>query len=316
MVTPKRSSPPRFRSSRANSNVCARRRHDAAEQPMTAGHAVISGGSSGIGLALARRLASSGWDLTIMARDPRRLVAAESELTALRRNPVQRISSQSLDVADNDAVEAAVAALLAAIGPPTLVIASAGMVPPGRFDELPLVAFERAMAVNYFGTLHLVRAVLPAMRRHGGGRIVMVASGAALIGFYGYTAYAPSKFAVRGLAEALRSELAPDGIGISIVYPPDTDTPMLRDELTSRPAITSRLAGGARVLSADAVAAAILDGLSRKRFAIAPGWEMAGLGLLHSLIGPLLHRWWFDPLIARAHRRAHDKKRSAGPHAA
>jgi 3-dehydrosphinganine reductase len=279
---------------------------------MTAGHAVISGGSSGIGLALARRLASSGWDLTIMARDTARLAAAESELAALRRDSQQRILGHSLDVADYAAVEAAIAASLVAIGPPTLAIASAGMVPPGRFDELPLAAFERAMAVNYFGTLHLVRAVLPAMRHHGRGHIVMVASGAALIAFYGYTAYAPSKFAVRGLAEALRSELAPDGIGVSIAYPPDTDTPMLREELTSRPAITSRLAGGARVLSADAVAAAILQGISRRRFAIAPGWEMTGLGLLHSLIGPLLHRWWFDPLIARAHRRARDKGQDTG----
>ena len=275
---------------------------------MTPRHAVISGGSSGIGLALARRLASAGWVLTIMARDPARLAAAERELTALRRHPRQRILGRSLDVADNGAVEAAIAATITALGTPSLVIASAGMVPPGRFDELPLDAFARAMAVNYFGTLHLVRAVLPAMRRQGGGRIVMVASGAALIAFYGYTAYAPSKFAVRGLAEALRSELAPDGIGVSIVYPPDTDTPMLREEITCRPAITSRLAGGARVLSADAVAAAVLRGIRRKRFAIAPGWEMAGLGLLHSLIGPLLHRWWFDPLIARALRRAREQK--------
>lgn len=279
---------------------------------MTAGHAVISGGSSGIGLALARRLATAGWDLTLIARDATRLAAAEVELTALCRDPRQRVVGRSLDVADNSAVEDAVAAAIAALGPPSLVIASAGMVLPGRFDDLPLDAFRQTMAVNYFGTLHLVRAVLPAMRRQGGGRIVMVASGAALIAFYGYTAYAPSKFAVRGLAEALRSELAPDGIDVSIAYPPDTDTPMLREEITRRPAITSRLAGGARVLSADAVAAAILHGISRKRFAIAPGWEMAGLGLLHSLIGPLLHRWWFDPLIARAHRRARDGEADEG----
>ncbi len=270
---------------------------------MTPGHAVISGGSSGIGLAVARRLASTGWDLTILARERTRLAAAESELMELCRDRRQRIVGRVVDVADNEAVVEGVAAAIASLGPPALIIASAGMVPPGRFDELPLEAFRQAMAVNYFGTLHLVRAVLPAMRRRGDGHIVMIASGVALIAFYGYTAYAPSKFAVRGLAEALRSELAADGIRVSIVYPPDTDTPMLRAELASRPAITSRLAGGARVLTADAVAAAILRGIGRRRFAIAPGWEMAGLSVLHSFIGPLLHRWWFDPLIARARRR-------------
>ncbi len=277
--------------------------------PSTApGHAVITGGSSGIGLALARRLTSAGWDLTILARDPTRLAAANSELMQLRRNPEQRIVSRSVDVADDEAVAEVVAAAIAMLGPPALVVASAGMVPPGRFDELPLEAFQRAMAVNYFGTLHLVRAVLPAMQQRGGGRIVMIASGVALVAFYGYTAYASSKFAVRGLAEALRSELAPDGIGVSIVYPPDTDTPMLSAELTSRPAITSRLAGGARMLSADAVAAAILRGIGRRRFAITPGWEMAGLSRFHSLVGPVLHRWWFDPLIARARRTGEDRR--------
>jgi 3-dehydrosphinganine reductase len=162
------------------------------------------------------------------------------------------------------------------------------MVPPGRFDDLPLAAFRTAIEVNYFGTLHLVRAALPAMREAGGGRIVMIASGAALLGLYGFTAYAPSKFAVRGLAEALRGELAPDRIAVSIVYPPDTDTPMLHEERRLRPAITSRLAADARVLSADAVAIAIVDGIRRNHFVIAPGWEMAGLAVLHSLIGPIL----------------------------
>jgi 3-dehydrosphinganine reductase len=280
---------------------------------MKPGHAVISGGSSGIGLALARRLVGTGWDLTILARDPGRLAAAEAELSALRGNPQQRLRCDTVDVADDDAVARSVASAVAALGPPSLVVASAGMVPPGTFDDLPLAAFRGAIEVNYFGTLHLVRAALPAMREAGGGRIVMIASGAALIGLYGFTAYAPSKFAVRGLAEALRGELAPDRIAVSIVYPPDTDTPMLREERRLRPAITSRLAAGARVLSADAVAAAILDGIRRNRFVIAPGWEMAGLAILHSLIGPLLHRWWFDPLIARSLRRASARARKGTP---
>ena len=72
-----------------------------------------------------------------------------------------------------------------------------------------------------------MRAALPAMQRARGGRIVMIASGAALIGVYGYSSYAPAKFAARGLAETLRSELAPEGIGVSVVYPPDRDTPQL-----------------------------------------------------------------------------------------
>ena len=83
------------------------------------------------------------------------------------------------------------------------------------------------------------------MRAAGSGQLVLVASAAALIGLYGYSSYAPSKFAVRGLAEALRSELAPEGIGVSVVYPPDTDTPGYREELRHRSALSSRLAASA-----------------------------------------------------------------------
>jgi 3-dehydrosphinganine reductase len=261
---------------------------------------VVSGGSSGIGLALARRLAAAGWDITVLARNLDRLGAAQVLLTAAGA----RVVTRSVDVADGEGVERALHAAVERLGPPTLVVACAGIVIPAEFAAQPLDAFRRTMEVNYLGTLHLVRAALPAMRaRGGGGRVVMVASGAALIGLYGYTSYAPSKFAVRGLAEALRSELKPEGIGVSVVYPPDTDTPGYREEVRVRPEATSRVVGNARVLGAEAVADAILRGVRRGRFVVAPGREMTALAYLHSAIGPLLHRWWFDPQIARVLRR-------------
>jgi NAD(P)-dependent dehydrogenase (short-subunit alcohol dehydrogenase family) len=171
---------------------------------------VISGGSSGIGLALARQLAVVGQNLTILARDGGRLAAAESTLAAYGA----KVLTRSVDVADAEAVEDAVRQAVETFGVPELVIACAGIVVPGRLEDQPLEAFHRTVAVNYLGALHLVRAALPAMRDHGGGRVVMVASGAALVGLYGYTSYAPSKFAVRGLAEALRSELVPEGVAV------------------------------------------------------------------------------------------------------
>ncbi len=263
-------------------------------------HALISGGSSGIGLALAHRLARKGWNLTLLARDPGRLQQAKAALEA--ESGAAQIRLVSADVRDAPAIAAAVDGILAALGAPDLVVASAGIVIPGLFASLPQAAFEETMAVNYLGTIHLLKAVLPAMRARRSGHIVMVSSGAGLIGLYGYTAYAPSKFAVRGLAEALRGELKPEGIGVSIVYPPDTDTPQLAEEKRVRPDITGKLAGGARVHSAGDVAQAILKGVERGRFAIVPGWEMSALNRLHSLIGPLLQRFSFDPVIARHHK--------------
>jgi 3-dehydrosphinganine reductase len=106
---------------------------------------------------------------------------------------------------------------------------------------------------------------------------------------------------VRGLAEALRSECKPDGVDVSVVYPPDTDTPQLHAEEKLRPEATRRIAGGSAVLSAGYVADAILRGIDRNRFVIAPGLQMAALAKLHSLVGPMLHRFWFDPIVGRYH---------------
>lgn len=262
-----------------------------------AGHALISGGSSGIGLALAHRLGVAGWDLTILARDPERLAQAQAALAVHGRAVV----IHSADVADAAAVAEAIDASVRRLGPPGLVVACAGMVIPGELEAQPADAFRRSIEVNYLGALHLVQAALPAMRARG-GRIVLVASGAALVGLYGYSSYAPSKFAVRGLAEALRSELSAGRIGVSVVYPPDTDTPGFRAERRARPEIVNRLAGAGGLLTADQVAQAIMRGVARGRFAITPGLPMTALAWLHSLAVPVLNRFWFDPLIARAAR--------------
>jgi 3-dehydrosphinganine reductase len=263
-------------------------------------HALISGGSSGIGLAVAHRLARKGWNLTLLARDPEKLQRAKVALET--ENKTVQVQLVSADVRDGAAVAAAMDGALRALGAPDLVVASAGIVIPGLFASLPSQAFDETMAVNYLGTVHLLKAVLPAMRARRSGHIVLISSGAGLIGLYGYTAYAPSKFAVRGLAEALRGELKPEGINVSIVYPPDTDTPQLAEEIRVRPEITSKLAGGARLHSAGEVADAILKGVDRGRFTIAPGWEMGALSRLSSLIGPLLQRFAFDPVIAKHHK--------------
>lgn len=269
---------------------------------MSARHALITGGSSGIGLSVAARLASDRWNLSLIARRADRLDEARRLLLETHGLTDRQVLTVSADVSDMAAVDTAVAAAVDAYGPPDLVVTSAGIARPGRFDELPADAFRQAMDVNYLGTVHTVKAVMPHMRRRGGGRIVMVSSGAGLIGLFGYTAYAPSKFAVRGFAESLRGELARDGIGVSIVYPPDTDTPQLAEENRYKPPETKRITAEARTWSADDVARVILKGVRRKRFVITPGWEMWALSRLHSLIGSLLQRR-FDRLAVAARQQ-------------
>ncbi len=265
-------------------------------------HALVTGGSSGIGLALSKILVGEGWNVTILARDRARLEEAGTILNAARKNQSQRVTLSSVDVADPIALGRAVEDAVAALGAPDLAVASAGIVIPETFAKLPPQAFRQTMEVNYFGTVDFVRACLPSMRANGKGRIVLVSSGAGLIGLYGYSAYAPSKFAVRGFGEALRSELTPEGISVSVVFPPDTDTPQLREELRVRPEITSKIAGGAKVKSADDIARAIWSGVQRGKFTIAPGFEMTMLARFAGLLSPILNRFSFDPLIARMHK--------------
>jgi 3-dehydrosphinganine reductase len=268
---------------------------------MNFSHAIITGGSSGIGKACALLLAARGTDITIIARRPAVLDAARGEIEQARVKSSQIVRTHAVDVIDRTAVQAAIFEAERSVGPCDLLVTSAGIARPGYFEELPEGIFERTMAINYFGTLYAVQAVTPGMRQRRHGRIAMISSGAGIIGVFGYAAYSPTKFALRGLAEVLRAELKPDGIGVSIVYPPDTDTPQLAEENRFKPNETKAITGTAKTLSADQVARSILDGLDRGRFAINPGLEMRALYRLHSLLLPLLNRH-FDRVAAKARR--------------
>lgn len=184
------------------------------------------------------------------------------------------------------------------IGAPDLLIISSGIAHPGYFQELPIEVFERTMAINYFGSLYTIRAALPVMEQRQQGHIVLISSGAGLIGIYGYTPYSPSKFALRGLAESLRGELKFSGVDISIVYPPDTDTPQLEQENKTKPIETKTIARSAKTWSAEDVAHVIVSGIKKKSFTIAPGLEMTLLARLHSLLAPAIN-WYFDQLVAK-----------------
>lgn len=264
-------------------------------------HVIITGGSSGIGKATALRFAKQGANISIIARDQNKLAQAQSEIQAAQSRPDAGVLTIAADVANRAEAEGAIQSTMNQFGAPDVLITCAGIAHPGYFRELPLEIFEQTMAINYFGTLYCIKAALPAMEQRGRGHIVMVSSGAGLIGIYGYTPYSPSKFALRGLAESLRGELKIWNIGISIVYPPDTDTPQLVAENLTKPPETKRITQTAETWSAAAVAAEIVQGIAKNRFVVAPGQEMSVLARWHSLIAPGLN-WYFDRIVRQTRR--------------
>ena len=230
--------------------------------------AFITGGSSGIGLELAKLLAQRGHDIAIFARDAGRLQGAVQVLKA--QFPDVRIAAWPLDVADRAACEQVLSRAIGDLGPPGWAIANAGIAEPGEFLTQDIAAFETQMQINYMGALYFAKALAGPMAEAGGGRLVFVGSGAGFVGLYGYGAYAPPKFAMRGLAEVLRVELAPRNISVTLAYPPDTETPMLTHEERFKPEPTKAItAGGGGWASAD-VARRIVGGADKSRSARCP----------------------------------------------
>jgi 3-dehydrosphinganine reductase len=260
-------------------------------------HVLITGGSSGIGLETAREALTRGARVSVVARDPERLRGAVEELE--HGSSATRVAGEPADVTDPERLQAAVALLVAQFGPVDVLVTCAGEARPGHFEQLPMQVFQDQMAVNYFGTLHAVRAVVPVMRQRRAGHLVLVSSTAGLVGVYGYSAYAPTKFAVRGLAETLRAELKPYGIVVSCVYPPDTDTPGLIRENLEKPEATARISAAVKVRPPAVVAAATVRGVERDRLVITADPSTALLARAAGLLGPYL-RASFDRHVRRA----------------
>lgn len=258
--------------------------------------AFITGGSSGIGFAAAMQLAVKGHDIALFARDASRMLAARDAL--LQEAPTIQVETYAVDVANEAALIEALSDAVEKLGAPEMAIASAGIAQPGLFQDQNLDLHRRHMDINYFGSLTFANALAAPMAQAGGGHIGLISSGAAFFGIYGYSAYAPSKFALSGLAEILHLELASAKITTTVIYPPDTDTPQLLAEKRTKPEATQKITEGGGLWQPEDIAARLIAGMKAGRPTVAPGFQMSALNRLGSLLAPLL-RWHQKRIISQ-----------------
>ncbi|KAJ0093014.1 hypothetical protein Patl1_25433 [Pistacia atlantica] len=243
--------------------------------PIKNRHVFITGGSSGIGLALAQRAAQEGARVSILARSLQKLEEAKQ---SIRLATGIEVATYAADVRDFDAVKKAVNEA----GPIDVLVVNQGVFVPQELEEEELDEVRFMIDVNLMGSFNMIKAALPLMKKrdgHGPASIAFMSSQAGQVGIYGYTAYSASKFGLRGLAEALQQEVIVDNIHVSLIFPPDTETPGLEEETKRRPQLTSIIAASSGAMKADEVAKKALHGIQSGSFIVPCNFE----GLLLSI---------------------------------
>jgi len=260
---------------------------------------IITGGSAGIGRDLSLLLAKENISsITILARTQSKLDQVANEISSNCDN----VLTISCDVSNKESVKEAIDESVAKFGIPDILINCAGLSTPGYFLEQDVDITEYTMKVDFFGTLYATHRVAHHMsKRAQGGHIVMISSTLASLGIVGFSSYCPSKYAVKGFAEVLRTELAPYNIRISLVYPPDTQTPGYERENLTKPPDCLEICAMSSMSQPDDVAKVIIAGIKKGDFHIAVDFFTKVFVALSNSISPRQYgiiEVMFFPIIA------------------
>jgi len=232
----------------------------------------VTGAGSGIGRALALRLARDGWNVAVSARTLQDLETLAAELP-------DRIHPFRLDVTNADAVLSAVAHIEHRLGPIDLAVLNAGTYRRDAADQFEVAAFRATVDVNLMGSVHCLAALLPRMLERRAGHVAVVASVVGYVGLPGAVAYGATKAALINMCEALYPQLGARNVRLSVVNPGFVDTLLTQKNDFPMPFL----------ISTEEAVDHIIAGLKSRRFEIAFPWKMVlSLKLLALLPAPLL----------------------------
>jgi 3-dehydrosphinganine reductase len=262
---------------------------------------IITGGSSGLGKALAHRLIKMGATVALIARDKNKLAMTKDELSVLCGTASQTVETFSCNIADYIETEKTLKTIATVVGCPDILINCAGVLKEGYFEKLPLSTFREVMDINFFGALNCTKAVLPLFKQKGKGRIVNIASLGGKIGSFGYSAYCSSKFALVGLTEILRTELKPQNIKLHLVCPGEFESPMVDELNTYRTTENRVLTHTVPVLPLNVVADEVIKGIQEDRYLIITGFIARFIERLSRLF-PSVSRLIIDYQVSRVYQ--------------
>jgi len=272
------------------------------KQPFKERWALICGGSKGIGKAVAKEIVKLGGSVCIVARDKEILNSAANEIGELKNEISQKVDIISCDTTDIEMLKPLFSDFFEKNGIPDYLLNFVGISLPDYLENLTVDDFKRHMTTNFFGQLNPILVLLPYFKEKKEGYIVNASSIAGFIGQMGYAAYTPTKSAILGLSESLRHELKPYNVNVSVLCPPDTETPGLQKELETRPEelnIISESWGG--LLAPEEVAEKYIKGLLKNEFYIMPG-SSKFLWRIMRLFPKLVH-WISDRDLKKARKK-------------
>lgn len=285
---------------------------------------LITGGSSGIGLDLAKEYSQEGCSIILLARNQARLDDALMQCKDLMDHDTQEFYAFSADVDDQEQLQKVVNTIVTDIGVPDILVLSAGIVQSATLMSQSEEEFSALLHTNVLGSRRVAKLFVSHMIAANKEKedsnpqnkvmschrqICFVGSLGGLIPTYGYSGYGASKFAIIGLAGALRQELSQYNIGVSVLCPPEVDTPMVEKEADHILPQTRFIKDIGGTLNVEVVSRAAFKGILKNDFIIVPGF-LAKLSYLQMRLMPSIFLWVMQKLVNLAERfvKKTDKK--------